>query len=127
MTTPLSIVQAAYAAYGRHDVNAILDLVADKVDWKLVGPPQIPYTGQRNDKAEVATFFTQLEQTDDTLLFEPREFIESGDHVVVLGFLRGTARAEGKLIETEWVHVFTVVDGKIRRWRGFADTAARFI
>jgi limonene-1,2-epoxide hydrolase len=30
------------------------------------------------------------------------------------------------LFETEWVHVFTVKSGKITRWRGFFDTAARY-
>ncbi|WER50517.1 nuclear transport factor 2 family protein [Cupriavidus sp. WKF15] len=127
MTTPISVVKTAYEAYGRGDVNTILDLVADQVDWKMVGPPQIPYTGQRNNKAEVASFFAQLAQADDTEIFEPREFIESGEHVVVLGFLRGTTRPEGKLVETEWLHIFTVVDGKIRRWKGFADTSLRFL
>ena len=31
-----------------------------------------------------------------------------------------------KLYETEWVHVFTVKTGKISRWRGFFNTAARY-
>jgi ketosteroid isomerase-like protein len=127
MASALSIVKAAYDAFGRGDVAAILDLVADKVDWKLVGPPAIPYAGQRNNKEEVARFFAEVAQADDLQLFEPREFIEAGEHVTVLGFERGMTRPEDKPFETEWIHVFTVRDGKVTRWRGFYDTAARFL
>jgi ketosteroid isomerase-like protein len=37
-----------------------------------------------------------------------------------------TAVDTQKLFETEWVHVFTVKSGKITRWRGFFNTAARY-
>ncbi|HEY1216004.1 MAG TPA: nuclear transport factor 2 family protein [Bryobacteraceae bacterium] len=58
--------------------------------------------------------------------FEPREFIEAGDHVTVLGWEKSTALDTGKTFESEWVHVFTVQGGKITRWRGFFNTAARY-
>ncbi|MBP0620854.1 nuclear transport factor 2 family protein [Cupriavidus consociatus] len=127
MADSLSVVKAAYDAFGRGDVAAILDLVAEKVDWKLLGPSAIPYAGQRNDKHDVARFFAEVAQADDMQSFEPREFIQSGEHVTVLGFERFTCRPEGKLVETEWIHVFTVQGGKITRWRGCYDTAARFV
>ncbi|MBK4735124.1 nuclear transport factor 2 family protein [Noviherbaspirillum pedocola] len=47
-------------------------------------------------------------------------------HVTVLGWERAMARDTGKAYESEWVHVFTAKGGKITRWRGFMDTAARF-
>ena len=58
--------------------------------------------------------------------FEPREFIEAGEHVTVLGWEKTTAVETKKLFETEWVHVFTVKSGKITRWRGFFNTTARY-
>ncbi|MCY1226170.1 hypothetical protein D9M68_506620 [compost metagenome] len=91
------------------------------------GAAAIPYTGQRNTKDDVARFFAEGGTADDIQLVEPREFIEAGEHVTVLGFERFMARAEGKLVESEWIHVFTVQDGKITRWRGRYDTAARFV
>ncbi|MFS8977569.1 nuclear transport factor 2 family protein [Cupriavidus necator] len=127
MANALSVVKAAYEAFGRGDIAAILDLVADNGDWEMLGPPAIPYTGQRNNKDDVARFFAEVGEADDIQLFEPREFIEAGEHVTVLGFERFMARAEGKLVETEWIHVFTVQGGKITRWRGCYDTAARFV
>ena len=36
-TRAQEVVEAAYAAFGRGDVPAILDLVADTVDWRFHG------------------------------------------------------------------------------------------
>jgi ketosteroid isomerase-like protein len=127
MANSLSVVKAAYDAFARGDVPALLDLVAEKGDWKLLGPPAIPYAGQRNNKEEVARFFAEVAQADDMQSFEPREYIEAGEHVTVLGYERFITRPDGKLVETEWIHVFTVQGGKIIRWRGCYDTAQRFV
>lgn len=127
MANALSIVKAAYDAFGRGDISAILDLVADSVDWNMLGPSFIPYTGRRTTKEDVKRFFAEVAQSDDIQSFEPREFIEAGPHVTVLGFERFISRPDGKLVETEWIHVFTVTEGKVTRWRGCYDTAARFV
>lgn len=44
----------------------------------------------------------------------------------MLGFERATALDTGKDFESQWVHVFTVNNNKITRWRGFLNTAALY-
>jgi uncharacterized protein len=97
-----------------------------KTDWKFIGPASLPYAGLRTDRKEVADFFAALGRIDQTDVFEPQEFIETGEHVTVLGWTKVTARDTQKTFDTEWVQVFTVQDSKIVRWRGFANTAARY-
>ena len=126
MGAATTIVQQAYEAFGRGDVPAILNLVADEVDWEFVGSATLPFAGRRRNKKEAADFFADLQRTDDIHAFEPREFIEADEHVTVLGWENSTALDTGKKFETEWVHVFTVKNGKITRWRGFSNTAARY-
>ena len=126
MSTATVVVQQIYAAFGRRDVPAILSMVADDVDWEFVGSPGLAYAGRRRNRAEVADFFAAIPVTDDIQVFEPREFIEAGDHVTVLGWEKSTALDTGKAFETEWVHVFTVKEGKVTRWRGLFNTAARY-
>ena len=121
-----AIVQKAYEAFGRQDVPAILDVVSDRVDWEFVGSSGLAYAGKRKSRDEVAKFFAEVGAADDIQVFEPREFIEAGDQVAVLGWERATARDTGQAFESEWAHVFTVRDGKITRWRGFFNTAARY-
>ena len=126
MGTSMTIVQQAYEAFGRKDVPAILELVADEVDWEFVGSASLPYAGRRRNRNEVRDFFAAIPRTDDIHAFEPREFIEAGEHVTMLGWERSTALDTGKQFESEWVHVFTVKSGKVTRWRGFFNTAARY-
>jgi ketosteroid isomerase-like protein len=120
-----AVVRRVYEAFGKADVPAILAQVADKVDWEFVGPPSLAYSGRRKTRAEVEAFFGLVAGADDIHAFEPREFIESGDHVTVLGWESVTARDTGVKFESEWVHVFTVRDGRVARWRGLYNTAAR--
>ena len=126
MGAALDVVQQAYAAFGRHDITALVKLIADEVDWECIAPVTLPYAGRRRTPEEVANFFEAIPQADDIHAFEPREFIEAGEHVTVLGWEKTTAVDTQKLFETEWVHVLTVKSGKITRWRGFFDTAARY-
>jgi uncharacterized protein len=126
MGAALNVVQQAYDAFGRRDIPALLNFVADKVDWEFVGPASLAYAGRRQNRDEVANFFSALESADETQVFEPREFIEAGEHVTVLGCVKGIAHDTRTPFESDWVHVSTVRDGKIIRWRGFANTAARY-
>ena len=126
MRAALDVVKQAYEAYGRGDLPALLDLIAEKTDWKFIGSASLPYAGLRTDRKEVADFFTALAHADQTDVFEPREFIDAGEHVTVLGWTKVTARDTQKTFDTEWVQVFTVEGSKITRWRGFANTAARY-
>ena len=126
MESATAVVQKAYEAFGRGDVPAILNLVADQVDWELVAPKSLAYAGKRKNKKEVGDFFADIPRTDDIHAFEPREFIAAGDQVTVLGWESSTAVETKTKFETEWVHIFTVKNGKVTRWRGFFNTAARY-
>ncbi|MBV9274563.1 MAG: nuclear transport factor 2 family protein [Verrucomicrobia bacterium] len=126
MGAALDVVQQAYAAFARRDIPAFLKLVADEVDWKLVCPAGWPSSGPRRNPAEVGAFFADLDGFDELTVFEPREFLEAGENVTTLGYLEGSARDTKQRFQSEWAHVCTVQNGKITRWRGFSNTAARY-
>jgi ketosteroid isomerase-like protein len=126
MSTALDIIRQAYEAFGRRDIPALLQLVADEVDWKSVCPANWPHAGLRRNPSEVAAFFSDLDRFEEMTMFEPREFIEAGENVTVLGYLESSARDTKQQYHSDWVHVSTVRNGKITRWRGFANTAARY-
>lgn len=120
------VVQQVYQAFGRGDIPALLRHVAEQVDWEFVGSPSLPYAGKRRNHKEVADFFASVARIDDVKVFEPREFIEANEHVTVLGWEKTLSRDTHKEFESEWIHLFTVKDGKVTRWRGFFNTAARY-
>ncbi len=126
MATPMELVRKMYAAFGSGDIAAILVNVADEVDWEFVGPPTLAYAGRRRTRDDVAAFFADIPKADQIHMFEPREFIDGGTHVTVLGWEQSTALDTKKEFSSEWVHVFTFKNDKVTRWRGFFNTAARY-
>ncbi|MFM0010660.1 nuclear transport factor 2 family protein [Paraburkholderia sediminicola] len=125
MSSAMKVVEDAYAAFGRGDIDALLALIPASVEWRVVGPASLPYATLCRSRAEVQKYFDDLLSAEKITRFEPREFIDAGEHIVVLGFVAATIKATGKSFESEWVHIFTVKDGLVTRWMEFFDTAAR--
>ena len=118
-------VQGAYSAFQKGDIQGLLGMLTDDVEWITPGPPDIvPTAGTRRGPDGVAQFFSTLSETDDVEVFEPQEFIAQGDKVVALIKCRTRVKSTGRAVDDELVHIFTVRDGKIKRFREYFDTAA---
>lgn len=118
------LVMQAYEFYKDKNINGILSLVDDKVEW--IGPESdyIPFAGSHYGKDQVAQFFGKLEQAQDVIKFEPQTFIAEGDKVAVTGLASWRVKATGQTYDSPWVHIFTIRDGKIARFEQHSHTAA---
>ncbi len=119
----VQLVQAAYAAFGRGDIDAILGMTSNDIDWQTFGPDELPTGGLRHGKPEVAKFFQQVGAAWNFERFEPQTFIAQGDNVVSLGIYTGTAKSTGRKFSSEFAHVFTIKNGVVTKYREYADTA----
>jgi ketosteroid isomerase-like protein len=124
MSTPTQIVQQAYAAFGRGDVDGILAMLTDDIEWRFLAGTGVPAAGRYTGKQQVQGWFARLAETDDIQKFEPREFLEGPDHVTVLGWEQAQPKPNGNVFVSEWVHVFSFRGEKVCRWIGTLDTAA---
>jgi len=120
----IEIVKRGYAAFGRGDINGLVALCAEDVEWASPGPSEMPTAGIRRGRQEVAQFFNAVDQLFEIQRFEPTQFIAQGQHVVVLGGDTAKVKATGKVLTEEWAHAFIVRDGKIASFREYIDTAA---
>jgi uncharacterized protein len=116
-------IEAVYAAFGRGDLGALLNSLAEDVVWQHPGPADIPWAGARQGRDEVAEFFIAVNQHIDIEHFTPGVFVTHGDDVIVFGHESGRTRAAGRVYGTDWVHVFTVREGRVARFREYTDTA----
>ena len=119
------VVQDAYAAFSRGDVQGILANLADDVVWTAVygAGPHVPTGGERRGQAAVAEFFRQVAENIQFSRFEPREFIATGDKVVALGHYTATTPAK-MAFDSDFAMVFTLRNGKVTRFQEFCDSAA---
>jgi uncharacterized protein len=119
------IVQEAYAAFGRGDVQAILDRLDDGIAWQGVygATSNVPMAGERRGKTAVAEFFKLVATHVNFSRFEPKEFVASGDKVVTLGHYTAKTSAN-KEFDSDFAMVFTLRDGKVTKFQEFLNTAA---
>ena len=117
----IELVQQAYAAYGRGDVEYVLACMLPEVDWEIPAVPALSFTGKRHGCDQVAEYFRLVGEKQAMREFTPREFIAQGDKVIVLGHGAWTAKETGQDFESDWVHVFTLKDGRIAAFREFMD------
>jgi len=120
----IGVVQRGYEAFGRGDIESLLALLDETITWTTPGPADLPVAGNRRGRAGVAEFFQTLVATVDIVRFEPKQFVAQGDVVVVLGDDTSRVKATGASIEFEWVHVFTLRDGKIVAFKEYGDVSA---
>jgi ketosteroid isomerase-like protein len=126
MENHTEFVQALYAAFGRGDVADILDACDPAITWSSnCDPAVVPWGGDRQGKDGVTAFFTALGKNLDFEVFEPRQFLPSGNTVVVLGRTRARFKTGGHgVFDSDWVEVFTLRDGKLTAFHEYYDTAA---
>jgi uncharacterized protein len=85
---------------------------------------RLPYGGTWEGRPGINRFLDIHEETEEILDFEVGAMRADGATVFAQGHFRGRSRSTGRVWETDWVHVFDVGDGLIRRWQGYFDTAA---
>jgi uncharacterized protein len=117
------LVQQAYQHFKNGDIQSILGLLSEDVEWKLFEIEGVPFSGTRHGSERVGEFFSQVFDTEEVLHFEPRELVAQGDKVVVLGDYAWRVKSTGREYESDFVHIFTVRDGKVARFQEFMDTA----
>jgi ketosteroid isomerase-like protein len=121
----IKVVQEAYAAFARGDVQGILDRLDDGIVWHGVygAGSSVPMAGERRGKAAVAEFFKLVATHVNFTRFEPQEFVATGDKVVTLGHYTAKTSAN-KEFDSDFAMVFTMRNGKATKFQEFLNTAA---
>ena len=118
----IQAVKRGYEAFGRGDLNALLDLFSDDVEWVTPGPPELATSGRRRGRQQVADFFGRLNELFEFHNFEPGTFVADDTRVIVLGKDEVTFRPTGvRLPVMDWVHVFTFSNDKIVHFQEVLD------
>ncbi len=121
---PISVVKALYAAFDRGDLKTVVSLVAKNVVWIQYGPSRLlPFAGVFHGRSGVAYFFKLVDQNLKDVHAGQREYIVSGNRVIVPGWEDSVVRSTGGHYHVNNVHIFTVVNGKITRFEEYIDNA----
>jgi ketosteroid isomerase-like protein len=124
VTANIALVQQLYGAFARRDIDALLNSLDADVEWGEPPNPFNPAGGTRHGHAGFLEWLQVGSQSEEILILEPRKFLADGDTVAVIGYTKCLAKPTGKIYETDFVHVVTVKDGKVKQFQEFFDTFA---
>ena len=123
MADSVATIRSAYEAFGRGDVQAVLGLMSEKVEWNeaehftyWTGGPFI------GPQAVLNGVFARIGQDFDGFKVDVGRIVGCGDTVLSEGRYRGTVKATGKRLDVQMAHVWDVRDGKIVRFQQYVDT-----
>jgi ketosteroid isomerase-like protein len=119
----VQLVKDGYAAFARGDIQGLLTLLSEDIEWVIPGA-ELPLAGTYRGHDGVANFFQKLALESETLAFEPREFVAEGDRVLVVGWERAKVKATNRMFQADWVMAFTVRNGKVTKFHEYSDTQA---
>ena len=121
MNTPTEIIRSFYDKLGSGDAPGALGLMAPDIEWITMWHYQVRGRGPERVAEDL---FKPLMAEWSSFALVPTEFIAEGDRVVSLGDFTGVHGATGKKAHARYAHVWTVIDGKITRFRQYIDTLA---
>jgi uncharacterized protein len=121
--TNVDVARRSYEAFARGELDAVLADLDPEIEWQQA--QGLPHGGTyRGIDAVRRSIFEPLEaEWWETFAAEPSDFLDAGEHVVVLGRYTGRARGTGKPLDVPFVHVWRFRQGKAVLFRQFLDTA----
>ncbi|KAK9815426.1 hypothetical protein WJX72_003505 [[Myrmecia] bisecta] len=127
------VVKQVYKLFLAGDIDAVLALLTDDIEWSEVGDPKvIPFAGTHKGKPQVIDHklggIAKILVTDD---LQAHTIIESPDHQQVASFgtwkvrvLDRSGSAEQQpSIELAFAELFTLRDGKISKISALCDSS----
>jgi uncharacterized protein len=117
----VDVVQGAWDAFGRGDIDAVLEAIAPSAETRL--PESLPWGGTYAGPDGFRAFLTKLGDSWDQFSATPQKVLGADDnHVVVLAKTKGRTKA-GATIEGKTIWIYQLRDGKIADAESFGDTA----
>jgi uncharacterized protein len=123
MSANVEAARRSYDAFERGDMEAVVADMAEEIEWEQA--QGLPHGGRYSGLAAVRREVFEPLDRDwwDEFHALPEEFLDAGEHVVVLGRYTGSAKATGRSLDVPYAHIWTFRNGRAVRCRQFLDTA----
>jgi uncharacterized protein len=123
MADSVALIRSVYEAFAKGDVQTVLGLLSDKVEWNEAEHfPYWPGGPIVGPQAVLAGVFARIPGDFDGFTVDVRRLVGAGDTVLGEVRYRATAKATGRRLDAQVAHVWDVRDGKIARFQQYADT-----
>jgi ketosteroid isomerase-like protein len=118
------LVRTSWEAFNRGDLEVVF--LAYHPECRSTFPPEMATLGLEpgtRGLEERMGFQRRVMDEWDELRFEPSELIESGDQLLSIGRMKLTGLSSGIPVDTEWIALVAMLDGRVVREQIFIDRA----
>jgi ketosteroid isomerase-like protein len=116
------LARRGYEALSAGDLESVLALIHPEVRVEIyTGRPDLPETQTLHGHAGFLDNLAQLTEVFDEIEVHPEDFIEVGDDLIVVINVSGRGKASGVRVENRVVHLWTMRDGLVTRFRVYPD------
>jgi ketosteroid isomerase-like protein len=110
-----------YRAFREQDYDAFLRISTEDLEWiQNEGFPG--GATHKGASAVVEGVFKANNNNWEGFAYQIEQFLDAGSSVIVIGIYAGCHRVSGKFMRAAAAHVYDLRDGKVCRFRMFADT-----
>lgn len=117
------LIQSLYAAFGRGDAATVLAAFDPEIVWNeaenFTYGDRNPYIGPQQVAEGV---FGRIMTEWDGFSVIPQQYVAGGEHVVTMGRYRGTYKETGVAVDAQFVHVWTLRNGRVVAFQQYTDT-----
>jgi ketosteroid isomerase-like protein len=115
----VEILRGAYEALSRGEIDAALQICDPEIEIQL--PEGGINTGTLRGHEAVRAFLEGWIDALESFRFEPEEFFDAGDQVVVVLRVLGRGRSSGLEVDVRPAHLWTMHSGKGVRVQAFPE------
>ena len=119
----VDVIRGIYDAFAAGDMPGVLSRMSPDIVWNEA--ENFPYADgnpYQGPEAILGGVFARCGSEWDGFAAIAEEILDAGDTVVALGRYRGTFKATGRAMDSQFAHVWRVADGKAARFQQYTDT-----
>jgi uncharacterized protein len=119
----VEIIRQMYDSFERGDVPGVLGQMDQGIEWReaenFIYADGNPYVGPQ---AVLEGVFMRIGSEWENFAVTPEEWLDAGNHVVVLGTYTGRHKETGKEVRAQFAHVWGVKGDRVVRFQQYTDT-----
>ena len=117
------MIRGMYESFSTGDVTSVLDQMHQHIEWRqaenFIYADRSPYRGPQ---AVLEGVFMRLASEWADFKVMPEEWLDAGNHIVVLGTYSGRHKESSREVRAQFAHIWGVTHGRVVRFQQYTDT-----